>query len=167
MIAAETPEEVISLLQCMGIEFGALIGIDGVDGVGKTTLAFDLARRMAGIRVGLDCYVDQSRDSEGYVGLLRIEDLARDVSALLRSFPCVVVDGVCLLEALSQAGLTPTKVIYVKKTSLQGIWHDGHHLEDFASGTFDAGWLDRSVYSSHLEHMPHTSASIIYTWSAP
>ena len=166
METATTPEEIASLLQNVGGEPGALIGIDGVDGVGKTTLAFDLARRMGGIRVGLDCYIDRSKQSERYVGLLRIEDLARDVAELSSRFPCVVVDGVCLLAALREAGLTPAKVIYIKRISQQGLWHDSFHLEDYAAGSLDASWLDKSIYSYHLEYQPHISAAITYTRSA-
>src|SRR5690606_28747202 len=81
-----------------------LLGIDGFDGTGKTTLAFALAKRLIGIRIGLDSYIQKSREADRYVGLLRLEDLARDLNALSRCFQYVVIDGVCLLEALAAIG---------------------------------------------------------------
>jgi len=165
MEAATTFEQVASFLGGMKGAEGTLVGIDGFDGTGKTTLAFKLAQELSGIRVGLDCYVEKDREADRYVGLLRLEDLSRDISALLRCFPYVVVDGVCLSEALSAIGITPKKIVYVRKISPQGLWHDGFHLEDYVAGSAAGSWLENSVYSYHQQYQPHVTAAVCYSWA--
>lgn len=141
-----------------------LVGIDGFDGTGKTTLAFALAKKLGGIRVGLDSYIEKDREADRYVGLLRLEDLQRDLIGLSCCFSHVVVDGVCLSEVLEQIGGAPDYIVYVKKVSPQGLWHDGFHLEDYEGGVEAGGWLERSVYSYHCQWQPHLRATACYSW---
>jgi len=165
MDTATTIEKLVSLLIAMNETDGTLVGVDGFDGTGKTTLAFKLANELSGIRVGLDCYVEKEREAERYVGLLRLEDLARDISRLLRCFPYVVVDGVCLSEALSAIGITPKKIVYVKKTSLLGLWHKGFDLQNYLAGSTADSWLENSILSYHQHYQPHVTAAVCYSWT--
>lgn len=142
-----------------------LVGIDGFDGAGKTTLAFALAQKLRGIRVGLDNYIEKDRKADRYVGLLRLEDLQRDLNGLSCCFSHVVVDGVCLSEVFEHIGGAPDYIVYVKKVSPQGLWHDGFHLEDYEAGGEAGGWLERSVYSYHRKWQPHLRATACYSWT--
>jgi hypothetical protein len=165
MEAATTIEQLMALVSVGTSSERVLLGIDGFDGTGKTTLAFTLAEKLGGIRVGLDSYVEKDREADRYVGLLRLQDLARDLSGLLQCFRYVVVDGVCLSEAFAAIGVQPDLVIYVKKISPQGLWHDGFHLEDYSAGARAGGWLANSVYSYHQQYQPHVRASVCYSWA--
>lgn len=143
-----------------------LVGIDGFDGTRKTSLAFALAQKLGGIRVGLDCYIDKDRKADRYVGLLRLEDLQRDLNGLSCCFSHVVVDGVCLSEVFEQIGGAPDYIVYVKKLSPQGVWDHGFHLKDYEAGgeASSWSWLDRSVYSYHSQWQPHLRATACYSW---
>jgi hypothetical protein len=145
----------------------ALIGIDGVEASGKTTLAFDLAHSLGGIRIGLDSYVDRSRDGRTYVDLLRLEHLKRDLTNLRGCFPFTVVDGVCLLSALELVGFLPHLLVYAKKHSPAGLWNAGFDLENFAAGEPAVSWLETSVLQYHLACGPDQKADIHYHWSGP
>ncbi|MEH6413907.1 hypothetical protein [Pseudomonas sp. CGJS7] len=158
-------DEVVEQVRTIKHESGCLVGIDGFDGSGKTTLAFELARQMDGIRVGLDSYVEKDRDADSYVGLLRLDHLKRDLENLCARFSVVVVDGVCLLEALAVIGASVDLHIYVKKYSPQGLWHPGFHLEDYLAGQPAGSWLERSVYGYHDSYAPHDRAAVHYHWS--
>lgn len=160
-----TVDEIVQRMRSVKHDSGCLVGIDGFDGSGKTTLAFELAWQMDGIRVGLDSYVESDRDADSYVGLLRLDQLKRDLDNLRARFPVVVVDGVCLLEALAAFGASVDLHIYVKKISPQGLWHPGFHLEDFLAGQPPGSWLERSVYAYHASHTPHDRAAVHHLWS--
>ncbi len=166
MEAATTLEQLASLVAAKKASSSLLVGIDGFDGTGRTTLAFYLAQKLAGIRVGLDSYIDKDREAERFVGKLRLEDLARDLSGLLGCFPYVVVDGVCLAEALEAISTAVNQTIYIKRLSSQGLWHEGFHLEDFVVRAQAGTWLERSVYSYHELYQPHIRATICYSWTA-
>ena len=165
MEVATTIEQLMTLVSADPISGRGLLGIDGFHGAGKTTLAVTLAEKMGGIRVGLDSYVERSREADRYVGLLRLEDLARDLNGLSQRFQCVVIEGVCLLEALAAVGVEPDRLLYVRKISAQGLWHDGFHLEDYSAGVPAGGWLAESVYSYHQQYQPHVRASLCYSWA--
>jgi hypothetical protein len=94
-----------------------LVGIDGVDGVGKTPLAKALALRENGTVLSLDDYLIKHR--EEYVNSLK-PNLVQDLEAL-SGF--VVVEGVCLQAVAKKFSLFFDFIIYLKKTHL-GIWAD-------------------------------------------
>jgi len=159
-----TIEQIASRAKTVSASHGSLIGVDGFDATGKTTLSFELARQLEGIRVGLDSYVARERAADNYVGILRTEHLKRDLLNLVNRFPFVVVEGVCLLKALESAGFSPNLHVYVKRISSQGLWHDGLHLENYAAGTPSGSWLAESVYQYHQAQQPHIKASLCYHW---
>jgi hypothetical protein len=160
-----TIDQIASHARAALVSSSCLVGIDGFDGTGKTTLAFQLARQLAGIRVGLDSYIDKETPADDYVGLIRSEHLKRDIFNLVNLFPFVVVDGVCLLNALESVGVSPNRLVYVKKFSPQGLWHDGFHLENYIAGEPVDSWLAESVYGYHQAKQPHTKALICYHWT--
>ena len=163
MITVTDIDDLVDALPGEVVGRALVLGVDGFDGSGKTTLALELARRVGGIRIGLDCYIDKEVDSDRYVGLLRLENLRRDVRALSSCQPIIVVDGVCLSEAFDKLGCVPDYVVYVKKISAQGLWHDGLHLEDYEAGQVAGSWLEKSVLSYHQQYRPHLVANACYS----
>lgn len=73
-----------------------VVGVDGFMDAGKTTLAFELAQLLGGIRVGLDCYIDRHSEATNYIDKLRLPYLKSHLERLTSAFPFVVVDGICL-----------------------------------------------------------------------
>ncbi|HET6433404.1 hypothetical protein [Dyella sp.] len=164
MLAVTALDELLQAVPDKTTAQSVVVGIDGFDGTGKTTLAYALAERLGGIRVGLDSYVEKDREAERYVGLLRLDALQRDLNGLSRCFSHIIVDGVCLLEAFERLGCTPDYLVYVKKISPQGLWHDGFHLEAYEAS--EAGsWLASSVYSYHRVYEPQLKAAACYSWA--
>ncbi len=139
------------------------MAIDGFMGAGKSTLSFELAALLNGFRVGLDCYVDRDLDVTDYVEKLKLSHLARDLGNLIIRFPCVVVEGIRVLDVLERLRHTPSTRVYVKRVSSVGIWHDGHHLENFEDGSsVPDDWLLRDELSYHARRRPHCEADIFY-----
>jgi uridine kinase len=86
-----------------------LIGIDGKDGVGKTSLATWVAWQFGMPTVHLDLFIEQ-QDAPGPL-VWRVADLDRCVE--VRGRRPFVIEGVLLLDALDQIGRSPDFLIFV------------------------------------------------------
>jgi hypothetical protein len=96
------------------------IGIDGMDGVGKTPLAQKLAMLLGATVISLDDHVDKKRGM--YVPYVRCQEVTAAIEACSR---LVVVEGVCLRAVAECCAFTIDVHIYVKRVSKgTGLWHD-------------------------------------------
>jgi hypothetical protein len=93
------------------------IGIDGVDGCGKTTLAKNLGEKLEMNLISLDDYLNEEQG--GYLNHLRYEDVKKAYCAQ----PRCIVEGVCLLQVLEAASLEIDTLVYVKRMD-HGLWAD-------------------------------------------
>lgn len=96
-----------------------LVGVDGWDGAGKTTLAGQIAKRIGGKVLSLDPYLEGHRG--GYVPNLRVDEIQREVGS---ASGWLIAEGVCLLAAADRIGIRLQKLIYVKRMSPSGFWID-------------------------------------------
>ncbi|MCG8561487.1 MAG: hypothetical protein MI824_16940 [Hyphomicrobiales bacterium] len=96
-----------------------LIGIDGIDGVGKTPTAKFLSAALKAQHLELDKHLIGNMD--GYTQHIRCEELA---TAVRSAAGPIVIDGVCLLAVAERCGLTLDTHIYVKCINESGRWDD-------------------------------------------
>ena len=96
-----------------------VVGIDGTDGVGKTTLANAIRQVVGGSVVSLDDFILKNQGS--YVSYLRHGDLKAVFAAHDRP---IIVEGVCLLAALDVMSVEHDLLIYIKRVSDYGHWYD-------------------------------------------
>jgi hypothetical protein len=97
------------------------IGIDGMDGIGKTPLAHQLATLLGATVISLDDYLD--RDRRAYVPHIRCREVTAAIEAC--SGLVVIVEGVCLRAVAERCGFTINVHIYVRRVSKEsGLWHD-------------------------------------------
>ena len=101
-----------------------LIGVDGVDGSGKTPLAFGLAERVPAKVVSFDRFLNRNRGS--YVQHLRWQQLRKTIFSHQGA---VILEGVCLRSVLRRLHLRAFRHIYVKAVSQQGLWSDERECE--------------------------------------
>ncbi|WP_441259606.1 hypothetical protein AB7008_23605 [Bradyrhizobium sp. 521_C7_N1_3] len=96
------------------------IGIDGMDGVGKSTLARELANRLGGSVISLDDHL--TRKQNGYILHIRCDELKAALSA---STSPILVEGVCLLAVAQRCGFDVDVLVYVRRISRNSdIWHE-------------------------------------------
>jgi ABC-type dipeptide/oligopeptide/nickel transport system ATPase component len=95
-----------------------LIGIDGKDGIGKSTLAQELSRLINAKLISLDDYLIRNQDK--YVDSLKIDEI---IDAIKSTTDIIIIEGVCLLAAIDRIGARLNDLVYVKRTS-HGIWVD-------------------------------------------
>lgn len=108
-----TIDDTVATIEAQGYR---RIGVDGNNGVGKTTIAREIGQRLQLPVISLDDYLENHGD--GFVEFLRYPDLADAISG-----DEFVVEGVCLLEALSRVGGTVDVSVYVKRIE-GGLWCD-------------------------------------------
>jgi hypothetical protein len=152
----------------------SLIGIDGLDGCGKSTLANELAGHIHFDVVSIDDFLDRNKGT--YVDHIELNRLGEALQG--RN---AIVEGVCLLKVLSLIGLKPDLSIYVQRIR-NGIWDDedwlgldrdlDEHLERiriaataFSEDGEDVPLADMSteVIRYHHEYRPHDSADLTFS----
>ena len=93
-----------------------LIGIDGLDGCRKSTVAQRLAGHTNHDVVSLDSFLGKNKGKYvDFIDLNAVREAVRDRTAIL--------EGVCLLDVVERAGLKLYLLIYVQRIH-HGIWVD-------------------------------------------
>lgn len=92
------------------------IGIDGMHGVGKSTISGQLGTVLNLTYVEIDVFLE--RNKGGFVDFI-------DYDALKVAIPKndFIVEGVCLRQVTERLGLDVDLVVYVKRMHL-GLWAD-------------------------------------------
>jgi hypothetical protein len=120
MHEVNTIDELAELLRCQfPSSLTGTIAMDGRDGVGKTTLAIALRGFAGGEVISVDDYVAEHQGT--YVSSLKV--LALQVALEGAGIPRIV-EGVCLLNVLEKARHDPDVLIYVRRVTADGFWHD-------------------------------------------
>lgn len=141
---------------------GTLVGVDGFMNSGKTYLATALAESLGGMVVHTDDLLDDGDESLPYLGRLNLAKLKTILSGPTADATLVIVEGICLREALGNLGIVPVAQVYVKRIAHNGLWHDGLHLEDFENGERSlAGEPELSVFRYHAAFRPYENAHYI------
>jgi hypothetical protein len=150
------------------------IGIDGICGVGKSTLAKNISTELNFRHINLDDYLIKHQC--GFLSHLKYEDLRNDLVDNNEH----IVEGICLLEILKRTASNIDLLIYVKRIN-RGLWADEREcqldedVEEFLRkekelvqltsktefAPEDLG-MSEEVIRYHAEHRPHKVASCVY-----
>jgi hypothetical protein len=161
------------------------VGIDGLDGAGKSHLSLAIASELNAAVIELDEYVEKNRGN--YVAFIDYAGLAAKISESL-SF---VIEGVCLLAVIERLGVHLDCLIYVKRMSSSGLWADEDECEfplgieeairqsrrntelmlefearqegrPYTSGAADEPGLAEEIMRYHAKYRPHAIADITF-----
>ncbi len=161
------------------------IGVDGVDGVGKSDTSTVVASEFGIPVIGLDDYVQKNQG--GYVSFIDYSAIAARIAANT----CFVIEGVCLLEVLERLDVRLDCLIYIKRMSSSGLWADEDECEfpdgieeairqsrqntelmlefvarqegkPYTPGAADEPGLSEEIMRYHAKHSPHTAANITF-----
>ena len=133
----------------------AIIGVDGWSGVGKTTLARNLANAVKGSAYDIDSALD--RDKKSFVPSLRLDEIRTALSSPAR---IIFVSGVCLRQVLQGATVSAVAHIYLKRMASWG-WADEDELVEQNNAVALAeggGILRQEMRDYHAEWQPHIEA---------
>ncbi|MBV7258986.1 AAA family ATPase [Erythrobacter crassostreae] len=135
-----------------------IVGIDGWTGVGKTTLAKNLAKEMGGSFYDLDCALTLNQNK--YVSALQTSKISRALTERQRP---LMIAGICLLEVLEIVGAHLDAHVYVKRMSSWG-WADEDELtgQYFEVPGASGEAVRREMRAYHRKWQPHLLADIEY-----
>jgi len=89
----------------------SIIGIDGEDGVGKSTkIAPFLSEQLGGAIISLDNYLVKNKG--GYVEYLKYEALRNDLLNLLEKSQPIIIEGLMFLDVAKKIGIQQDYLIY-------------------------------------------------------
>lgn len=150
------------------------IGIDGIDGVGKSTLAGTLANHLGVDHIDIDNYLDKNHG--GYLQYLDYKSLETDL-AKANGF---VLEGVCLLAVIEIIDTKLDTLIYIKRMA-HGLWanerecnisgdvnefieseRDVVNLISGSSDNEESLGLAEEVIRYHDKYRPHEKVDIIF-----
>ncbi len=163
-----------------------LIGIDGIDGSGKTTLSIKIAEELGYTHIKLDDYVSENCGT--FIEHIRYDELR---SLVHNTHELIILEGVCLLAVLDRLQRKADLLIYVRRISDYGLWYDEYFcdirgdvdelilkekesLRKFCEAeahmkgkTFDPNTcnfppLKEEIIRYHYNFTPHRRANIIY-----
>lgn len=182
MLDTSNISEIITILRIPGLR---LIGIDGMDGCGKSTLASSLSKELGCPHVNIDDHIDKNLGQ--YVNHVHYDGLQRQLDEA--KWP-IIIEGVCLLAVLEKMQLSLDTLIYVKRVSNYGSWRDeddyevSEDIDDFMNkkkeGLQKFVWaeaciegkdvpddvkfpeLAEEIIRYHYTYRPHEKADIIY-----
>jgi hypothetical protein len=96
-----------------------VIGIDGIDGCGKTTLAKELNEALVIPFFSTDDYLNKQKGS--YIEHIRYKQLLKAIERVNGS---IIIEGVCLLCIAEQIKINISDLVYIKIMSPWKFWVD-------------------------------------------
>lgn len=120
-----------------------LIGIDGLDGAGKSSLSAWLSWQLEMPAINLDLYIVPDTQPLAF----RADQLAAVIEARSATLRPLIVEGVLLLDAMAAIGRQPDLLIFIEK--------EGH-----------SSTMSEHVRSYIERQKPHARASHVLTWSS-
>ncbi len=115
-------EELAAIIRTAINNSARVIAIDGMDGLGKTTLSTSLAATIGCRMLHLDDFVQKNQDGF-YVDFIDYETLGQALETAMSAPGSVLVEGVCVLAILDRLGVSPDLHVYVKELMFGYLWH--------------------------------------------
>ena len=160
-----TENELIIALKNSPLETKSIISIDGVDGVGKTTLSTKIAKELRLSNIELDDFVQENQG-----GFIDYIDYDRLLDRIISNKP-VVVEGICILQILNRIQIKPGMSVYIKVVDKYGFCngqikyfpHDktaDEVINDRKSKGYSVGY-EEDLIRYHYSFIPHEKSDYI------
>lgn len=111
---------VMNSVKAFCLNNACIISLDGVDGVGKSTLAHKIAKEIGLKHFNLDKFLTKKCDM--YIKYIDYEQLKKKIILEIQSNKTVVVEGICVKQILKAINLDPDLSIYIKILDRYGFW---------------------------------------------
>ena len=157
--------KLIRSLKDLSLNSQSIISIDGVDGVGKSTLSCKIAEELCLPNIEIDNFVQEQQG--GYIKYIDYDRLHDRISN-----QTIVIEGVCVQQILNKMSLTSDVSVYVKVIDVYGFWM--HRMRLFPSDKsadevinerkakgFPLGH-EEDIIRYHYTFKPHENADYIF-----
>ena len=155
--------ELARLIQERWNERRQIIGIDGMDGAGKTWLAKHLATIVEANIIHLDPFLKPLQGS--YVDYINCEQVNLKLDELINQESLIIVEGICLRQVAKRCSFNIDSHIYVRRISKNsGLWSDedicmplksNEELKEFY-------WKEHELIDYHASYRPYQYADWIF-----
>ena len=160
----------IKALKHLSLNSPSIILIDGVDGVGKSTLACKIAEELSLPHIEIDTFVQEQK--EGYIKYIDYDRFGKRIAQAMISNQMIVVEGICVQQVLKKISLTPYVSVYVKVIDDYGFWKDQIRLfppdrsadeiiDERKAKRFSLGHVEE-IIRYHYTFKPHENAKYIF-----
>ncbi len=112
--------KLIKSLKNLSLNSPSIISIDGVDGVGKSTIACKIAEELSVPHIEIDAFVQEQQG--GYIKYIDYDRLGERIVHERISNQTIVVEGICVQQILNKLSLTSDVTVYVKVIDVYGFW---------------------------------------------
>jgi hypothetical protein len=140
-----------------------IVAVEGHSTSGKTTLSRRLAGFLEARLVSTDDFAIDGCRAARYVDCLDFTRLSQALDAARNANPILILEGICLRDTLSRAGIVPTLYVYVKRMTQAGLWADdlANYVKEGAPVP-DLSRTDRWSVEYHLHSDPLGNATIVF-----
>lgn len=161
-----TVKELIIALRNKLQDSKSIVSIDGVDGVGKTTLSAKIAKELSLSIIELDDFVQENQD--GYVNYIDYDRLLKKIVSNKYS----VIEGICVLQVLNKIKIKPDVRVYIKVVDRYGFCNGqikyyppdksaDEVINDRKAKGFSVGY-EADVIHYHYSFKPHENSDFIF-----
>jgi len=160
----------IKSIENLPLEFKGIISIDGVDGVGKSTLASKIAKELRSPLIEIDTFVQEQRG--GYIDYIDYNRLNERIKKNIIENRLVILEGICIQQILDKIGLKSFIKIYVKVIDNYGFWMDeirffppdksaNEVIAERKANRFSLGHVE-DIIRYHYTYMPYKNADYLF-----
>lgn len=162
--------KLIKSLKDLSLNSPSIISIDGVDGVGKSTLSCKIAEELCLPNIGIDYFVQEQQG--GYIKYIDYDRLSERIVRDRISSQTIVVEGICVQQILKKLSLTSDVSVYIKVIDVYGFWmHQmrlfppGKSADEVINDRKDKGFPlghEEDIIRYHYTFRPYENADYIF-----
>lgn len=115
-------DKLIRYLKNQSLKSPSIISIDGVDGVGKSSLACKFLKELGFAHIEIDTFVQEEQG--GYLDYIDYTQLAVIIRQTLTEKQGITLEGICVQQVLKQLHQKSNVKVYIKVIDKYGFWMD-------------------------------------------
>jgi len=160
----------IKSIKNLSLKSPGIISIDGVDGVGKSTIACKIAEELSLPYIEIDTFVQEQQG--GYIDHIDYDRLSESIKQAIITKQMIILEGICVQQILKKLGLNSYTKIYVKVIDNYGFWMDqirffppdksaDEMIAERKAKGFSLGHVE-DIIRYHYTFKPHENADYIF-----
>ncbi|MCF8088994.1 MAG: hypothetical protein K9K63_13095 [Desulfotignum sp.] len=165
--------ELIQSIKNLSLKSPGIVSIDGIDGVGKSTLACKISEDLSLPRIEIDTFIQEQQG--GYIEHIDYYRLNEKIKQTIIAGHVIILEGICIQQVLKRLSLNSNTKIYVKVINVIGnhyLWMD--QMQFFPPGKsademiaermakrYSLGHVE-DIIRYHYTFKPHENADYIF-----